>query len=117
MASIFLRQGGTFIPLREQRYEAEEVLQTLIADHPRILTDDSGDQPTEWLLVKREAPVGSWSLDHLYLDHAGVPTLIEVKRSSDTRLRREVVAQMLDYAANAATHWTVDSLRSWFEPR
>jgi hypothetical protein len=29
-----------------------------------------------------------------------VPTLLEVKRSSDTRIRREVVGQMLDYAAN-----------------
>ena len=28
------------------------------------------------------------------------PTLVEVKRSSDTRIRREVVGQMLDYAAN-----------------
>jgi hypothetical protein len=34
------------------------------------------------------------------VDEAGVPTLVEVKRSSDTRARREVVARMLDYAAN-----------------
>jgi hypothetical protein len=101
--------------MREQPYDTEDLLQALIADHPRILAEDSGDEPTQWLLVKREAPVGSWSLDHLYLDHEGIPTLIEVKRSSDTRLRREVVAQMLDYAANAATHWTLDSLRAWFE--
>jgi hypothetical protein len=39
-----------------------------------------------------------WSLDHLFLD---VPTLVEVKRSTDTRVRREVVGQMLDYAAYA----------------
>ena len=30
-----------------------------------------------------------------------MPTLVEVKRSSDTRIRREVVGQMLHYAANA----------------
>lgn len=34
-------------------------------------------------------------------------------RSSDTRGRREVVAQMLDYAANAATSWQVEQLRVW----
>jgi hypothetical protein len=28
---------------------------------------------------------------------------LEVKRSSDTRIRREVVGQMLDYAANGAS--------------
>jgi hypothetical protein len=33
-------------------------------------------------------------------DQNAVPTLVEVKRSSDTRIRREVVGQMLDYAAN-----------------
>src|SRR4051794_12230288 len=44
------------------------------------------------------SPGGSsrWSLDHLFVDQEGVPTLVEVKRSSDTRARREVVAQMLD---------------------
>jgi hypothetical protein len=55
------------------------------------------------------------SLDHLFLNREGVPTLVEVKRSSNTQLRREVVAQMLDYAANASAQWTVDSLRTWFE--
>lgn len=56
-----------------------------------------------------------WSLDHLYIDAAGVATLVEVKRSSDTRGRREVVAQMLDYAANAATSWNVEQLRAWLD--
>src|SRR4051794_25314367 len=57
-----------------------------------------------------------WSLDHVFLNADGVPTLVEVKRSSDTRARREVVAQMLDYAANATAYWKVDALRAWFEP-
>jgi hypothetical protein len=29
---------------------------------------------------------------------------VEVKRSSDTRLRREMVGQMLDYVANGLRH-------------
>lgn len=44
-----------------------------------------------------------------------MPTLVEVKRSSDTRLRREVVGQMLDYAANAVVYWPADSIRAQFE--
>jgi hypothetical protein len=81
-----------------------------LAEYPNVL---AGDQDSEvrkrWLLVKRELGVASgedapdrWSLDHLFLDEEGVPTLIEVKRGSDTRIRREVVGQMLDYAANGA---------------
>ena len=52
-----------------------------------------------------------WSLDHLFLDQDGRPTFVECKRASDTRARREVVAQMLDYAANGTTYWNADRLR------
>ena len=58
---------------------------------------------------------GRWSVDHLFLDQDAVPTLVEVKQSSDTRIRREVVGQMLDYAANAVVYWPVEKLRATFE--
>src|SRR5262249_35177531 len=35
--------------------------------------------------------------------------------SSDTRIRREVVGQMLDYAANAVVYWPVEAIRARFE--
>jgi len=121
--AIYLRHGNEFVAMHERPYEAEAVLQALLADHPEIL---AGGEPAGkghgWLLVRREAGVADaedsadrWALDHLFLDAAGVPTLVEVKRSSDTRARREVVAQMLDYAANATAFWRVDSLQAWFE--
>jgi hypothetical protein len=122
MGAIFLRHGGSFVPMRERQYEAEDLLQALIAEHPQILAEDEAGERSAWVLVKREVGVADsvegtdrWSLDHLFLDRQGVPTLVEVKRSSDTRARREVVAQMLDYAANATAHWKVESLRTWFE--
>ncbi len=46
-----------------------------------------------------------------------MPTLVEVKRSADTRIRREVVGQMLDYAANGVVYWPAERLRSDFESR
>ncbi len=74
------------------------------------------------LLVKREQQVpdgnggnGRWSLDHLLIDRNAVPTLVEVKRSSDTRSRREVVAQSLDYAANGVAHRPLERLIQAFE--
>jgi len=48
------------------------------------------------------------------LDQDAVPTLVEVKRSSNTQIRREVVGQMLDYAANAVVYWPVEEIRSQF---
>ncbi len=110
--------------MREQPYDSEELLQQLVAEHSSILAGDQFDRarPTRWLLVTREAGVPDrdmakerWSLDHLFLDQDGVPTLVEVKRSSDSRIRREVVGQMLDYAANSVAYWPVGEIRSLFE--
>jgi hypothetical protein len=109
--------------MREERYDSEDLLQTLLAKYPELLAgDEVGER--RWLLVKREVPVpdretgGSrWSLDHVFVDQEAVPTLVEVKRSTDTRIRREVVGQMLDYAANGVVYWPPGLLRAQFESR
>ncbi|MDB5351753.1 MAG: hypothetical protein JWN86_3000 [Planctomycetota bacterium] len=54
-------------------------------------------------------------MDHRYLDHDAILTLFEVKRSSDTRFRREVIGRMLDYAANAVVYWPVEEIKTKFE--
>lgn len=41
-----------------------------------------------------------------------MPTLVECKRFDDFRARREVVGQMLDYAANGKEYWSKDRLLS-----
>jgi hypothetical protein len=117
---IYLRNGDTYVAMTEQRYDAENVLQRLIASHPEMLASDHDGGHGRLLFIRREAGVSDvedrgarWSLDHLYLDAQGVPTLVEVKRSSDTRGRREVVAQMLDYAANARTSFSAEQLEAW----
>jgi hypothetical protein len=102
-------------------FDAEEVLQRLIAQHPALLAGDQidPDDPPRWLLLSREAGIpdaaggaSRWAVDHLLLDQNGRPTFVEVKRSSDSRIRREVVGQMLDYAANAVAYWPADRLRA-----
>ena len=74
------------------------------------------------MLVGREMGVartgdvpGPFSVDHLFLDRAGVPVLVEVKRSSNSEIRRRVVGQMLDYAAGAVEVWSVETVRRAFE--
>jgi hypothetical protein len=109
--------------MTEQPYDSEDLLQALLAKYPSLLAGDQmGTAPRRWLLVGREASLpseedgaGRWSVDHLFLDQEAVPTLVEVKRGSDTRIRREVVGQMLDYAANAVVYWPVERLRATFE--
>ncbi|MBI3946009.1 MAG: hypothetical protein HY321_08830 [Armatimonadetes bacterium] len=119
-----VREGGGLIEMREQPYDSERVLQKLLAQYPDLLAGDqiNASAPRRWLLVGNELPVpgeetgpGRWAVDHLFLDQDGVPTIVEVKRSSDTRIRREVVGQMLDYAANALAYWPMEELRARFE--
>jgi len=107
MDGLFLRQGDQLLRMRETEYEREAVLQELLERHPEVLAGGSDDGSATWLLIKREAHVALGEdeplrgmLDHLFLDADGVPTLVDVKRSSDTRIRREVVGQLLDYAAD-----------------
>jgi hypothetical protein len=112
------------VEMSEQPYGTEDLLQGLLAKYPNLLAGDQIDSvtPRRWLLIYRELGVpaeenGSdrWALDHLFLDQDAIPTLVEVKRSSDTRLRREVIGQMLDYAANGVAYWSIDQLRACFE--
>jgi hypothetical protein len=119
-----LQESGELVEMTERAYDSEALLQELLGRYPRLLAGDqmAGAEPRRWLLVRRETPIpaeadaaGRWSVDHLFLDQDGVPSLVEVKRSCDTRIRREVVGQMLDYAANAVVYWPVEALRAHFE--
>jgi len=111
---------GHLVALEETSYVNEGTLQELLVEYPDLLPGDQIDpeNPRRWILVARELGVpggetetGRWSLDHLFLDQDGIPTFVECKRAEDTRARREVVAQMLDYAANGTQYWSMDRLR------
>ncbi len=117
-------RNGRLVVLEDSPYETEGVLQRALADFPEVLAGGatSGDGNRRLLLIRREmgvptSPSGSatFSLDHLFVDPAGVPVVVEVKRSTDTRIRRDVVGQMLDYAANGVKYWPVAELRADFE--
>lgn len=111
-------------PLEEEPFPSEDTLQALIANNPEVL--DGGqvrpDDPRRWILITREKGIaeradagGRWSLDHLLIDQDAVPTLVEVKRSSNPERRRTFVGQLLEYAAHAAVTWTANELRQTFE--
>jgi hypothetical protein len=119
--AIFLvSDSGQLQRVDHQLYASEDILQELVAKHPEILAGDQIDPeaPPRWLLLRREAAIPDttdgedrWWLDHLLLDQFGVPTLVEVKRSTDTRIRREVIGQMLDYVANAQAYWAAGRMQ------
>ena len=104
--------------------DEDKELQRLLELNLDLLPGDQidPDEPRRWLLVKREMPVidpstgaTRWSIDFFLCDQFGVPTLVECKRCEDSRSRREVVGQMLEYAANGHHYWSASEMRSYAE--
>lgn len=87
----------------------EEALQTLIERYPDVLPgrqmDPGSEDPPRFALLRREMPIGGWSLDHLLVDQRGVLTLVETKLIENPEARREVIGQIIEYTANAVLAW------------
>src|SRR5436853_5863820 len=107
-SGIFRSSNGALKVLTQQPYESEALLQQALAKYPAVLAGGTtaGEEPRPLMLIKREMGVAKedggsdwWSLDHLFVDADGIPVFVEVKQSSNTEIRRRIVAQMLDYAA------------------
>jgi hypothetical protein len=119
---VFVLDDGDIraLPLRQMRSglfgkSLEDALQSLFEDYPSILPgsqiDPASEEPPCFALLRREMPVGSWSLDHLFVDQFGVPTLVETKLLENPESRREVIGQIIEYAANARTEWASGKAR------
>ncbi|MBC6451933.1 MAG: hypothetical protein GDA43_00965 [Hormoscilla sp. SP5CHS1] len=119
-----IQDNDQLVEMTEQPYESEERLQELLEKYPNLLAGDQIDRatPRRWLLISREVTLPleedsneQWSLDHLFVDQDAIPTLVEVKGNSNTRIRREVIGQMIDYAANMLVYWPFETIVSQFE--
>ena len=113
---IYMVDGTGLRRMNPSAPESEDRMQELVAAYPELITDGDG----ELLLIAREPAIGDgemasrWALDHLFVTREAVPVLVELKRASDTRIRREVVGQLIDYAANASAHWAAGTIAAAF---
>ena len=92
MPGVFvLNDANTLVSLEAAHFASEDDFQVLPAKFPELLAGDQIDpsNPRRWVLIRREIAIpsdenggGRWSLDHLFLDQDGVPTLVEIKRLS-----------------------------------
>ncbi|GAB4248458.1 MAG: hypothetical protein Kow00109_24550 [Acidobacteriota bacterium] len=122
MAAVYrINPDGTSTPMKRIHCVNEDRdLQRILEQNLDLLPGEqiAPEDPRRWLLVKREMPVPDpasgqdrWSIDFVLLDQGAIPTFVECKRFADTRSRREVVAQMLEYAANGHYYWTAEHLQ------
>lgn len=110
-------KDGHLARMRPSAPANEDHMQSLVAQYPELIGDTEGFL----LLIRREQPIsdaldapGRWSLDHLFVTETAIPVLVELKRATDTRLRREIVGQMLDYAANGVAYWQEGTIAGAF---
>ena len=116
--------GGRLSALDETPFSTENELQELVAEHPELLDGEqiSPGNARRWILVTREKGIAEssggsikWAVDRLFIDQDAVPTLVELKRSSNPEIRRSIVGQLLEYAAHASETWSAEELREAFE--
>lgn len=103
----------------------DEELQTVLEKNLDLIPGDQitpDGEPRRWILIKREMPVpdptnggNRWNIDFFLADQDAMPTFVECKRHDDTRARREVVGQMLDYVANGAHYWSAADIKEHTE--
>ncbi len=119
-----IQDDDRLVEMIEQAYDTEDRLQELLEKYPNLVAGDQIDRatPRQWLLISREMSLptddeanGQWSFEHLFLDQNAIPTLVAVKHSQEARIRREIVGQMLDYAANVLVYWPMESIITQFE--
>ena len=125
MSSVYVVKDGKTEPMEAVLCRSEDKeLQTILKNNLNLLPGDQidPDVPPRWMLIKREMPVPDpstgtdrWRIDFFLADQNATPTFVECKRYLDTRARREVVGQVLEYAANAQYYWNADDIRKHAE--
>ncbi len=93
--TIFLiNKNNEIVELSNHPYDSERRLQELLSKFPNILAGDqmSGGTPVKWLLVSREGGIPDeeggrerWSLDHVFIDQDGIPSVGALGRPSIER--------------------------------
>lgn len=115
---IFLEENGRLIALEERSYrdreigcQGESTLQERIEKYPELIPseDINPDNPPDFIVLKREASVpGIGSIDLLLSDQDGILTILETKLADHPEIMREVVGQVLEYAAHESLEWDVE---------
>lgn len=116
---VFLRgPDNTITPLQPRPFMSESELDDTIENAPALLASalSTPDRELNFLFLERQASIddeqgeraGRWSADLLFLDNEGVLTVVEDKLSNNHEIRRKVMGQAIEYAANISAAWTAD---------
>lgn len=108
MPLITIRDGEATI-LTPERYSNEDELEKVLQENPPLLVGQ--DEPPLAFVASQYHIGGAGIADLFYVDGEGMPVLVEVKLARNPQSRREVIAQVFDYASGLAER-TVDEVDS-----
>jgi hypothetical protein len=103
MAIIIKKEGSKSRKLDPLFFKEEAEMQELIANDPNILPLYEIKEDIRLLTIAREFTVESGSIDVLGIDREGNIYIIEAKLCKNST-RRQIIAQLLDYAASLWSH-------------
>lgn len=124
MTHVFHQPSGietTRLKPKPSTSEADH-LHRLIEANPNLLPGEqiAPENPIQWLVIKSEAPVSDpesgqsrWALDLLLGDQFAWPALVECKLSVNAEIRKEMIGQAIEYAANAQHYWDAGILKKY----
>jgi hypothetical protein len=93
----------------EEGFATEAELQEFLREHPDLMPLEEIDLNAPGLLcIGWEVGLASGAEDILYIDRNGLLTVVETKLRKNPQARREVVGQVLEYAAQMATWSSAD---------
>lgn len=103
--------GEPIIPIDPAKSSYQETwLQELLRLHPEILPVAEIESVFHPLIpIGREVPVTAGYIDNLFISERGYPVIVETKLWRNPEAKREVLAQLIDYASSISD-WTFEKL-------
>lgn len=112
---------GDLKPLQQAPFERERQLDNYVEQYPQLLASALSTEGADlqFVLVETQAAIddsdgdksGRWAADAIFLDQTGTLTIVEDKLSSNPEVRRKIVGQMIEYAANILEAFTADGVQ------
>lgn len=115
---ILVRSGATgdarATVLARRPFQRDDIdegwLQALVHGNPGLLAVEEIEPDYAPLIpIGREVPTDSGPIDNLFVNPSGLVTIVEAKLWRNPEARREVVAQILDYAEQVS-RWSYEDL-------
>jgi len=94
----------------QQKHYAECWLQELLQNHPDLLPVEEFEEAFSHITpIGREIPTKAGPIDNLFISEQGCLVLVETKLWRNPEAKREVLAQVIDYAAEVS-QWSFGEL-------